>query len=144
MAKFQDIYGDMVMLGLMVLALLSLIIIIQSDNSASQPLEDEVLISSTYGNLSSTIKGLEEKSNKSYVGFSGEKLQTGGGIVAIVLFTIVDVGRTFGNIMFGMFTLIIKIPLIVLQIDQSITAMIISFFTISVIISLWIVYKFGG
>ncbi len=142
MAKFESIYGNFVMIGMMVLALFSIIVIVQNDNQAPQPLSDDELFNSTYGNLNQTIRSLEETSSGKYSLFSTERPVLGFG--AIVLFTIVNVGKTFGDVIFVLFTFILKIPLIVLGIDPSITAMIISFLTISVIIALWIVYKFGG
>lgn len=142
MAKFEDIFGNFVMVGLIVLALFSLIIIIQGDNEASQPLADNELFNSTYGSLNETIGSLEGESASKYNIFSTETPAPGFG--SIVMFTIVSVGKTFGNLIFAIFILIIKVPLIVLGIDPTIVAMIISFLTISVVIALWIVYKFGG
>ncbi len=142
MAKFQELYGNFVMVGLMVLALFALVVTIQGQNDAAQPLIDDELFSSTYGNLSGTMRSLEGISTSRSEEFFTEK--PAPGFASIVLLTIVSVGKTFGNLVFVMFTLIIKLPLIVLGIDQAITSMILSFLTISVIIALWIVYKFGG
>ena len=124
------------------LALFSVIIVVQRDNDASQPLVDNELISGTYGNLNNTIGSLGGTSATQYNLFSKEKPSPAFG--SIVLFTIVSIGKTFGNMIFSIFTLIIKVPLIVLGINQTIIAMIISFLTISVVIALWVVYKFGG
>ena len=142
MAKFEELFGNMAFLGLMVLALFSVIIIVQGDNEAVQPLADNELISGTYGNLNESISSLEGTSSTQYDLFSKEKPTPGFG--AIVMFTIVSIGKTFGNIIFTFFTLIIKVPLIVLGIEQTIVAMIMSFLTIIAVIALWIVYKFGG
>ena len=142
MGRFEDIFGNFAFLGLMVLALFSVIIIVQGDNEASQPLADNELISSSYQSLNETIGGLEGTSSTQYGLFSKEKPTPGFG--AIVMFTVVGIGKTFGNMIFTFFTIIIKIPLIVLGVDQTIVSMIISFLTISVVIALWIVYKFGG
>ena len=142
MAKFEDIFGNFVMVSLMILALFSVIIIIQNDNNAPQPLVEDELFNSTYGSLNETIGSLEGSSSTQYNIFSKDSPKPGFG--AIVMFTIVNVGKTFGNLIFVMFTLIIKLPLIVLGIDQTIVSMIISFLTIIVVIALWIVYKFGG
>lgn len=142
MAKFEDIFGTFAFLGLIVLALFSVIITVQRDNEAEQPLIDNELISSTYGSLNETMGSLEGTSSTQYSLFSKETPKPGFG--AIVMFTIVSIGKTFGTIIFTFFTLIIKVPLIVLGIEQTIVAMIMSFLTISVVIALWVVYKFGG
>lgn len=142
MARFEDIFGSFAFLGLMVLALFSIILIVQGDNEAPDPLADNELISGTYGSLNTTISGLEGTSATQYGLFSKETPKPGFG--AIVMFTIVSIGKTFSTIIFTIFTLIIKVPLIVLGIEQTIVAMIISFLTIIVVIALWVVYKFGG
>ena len=142
MPKFEEIFGNFSMLGLMVLALFSIVVIVQSNNDASQPLIANELFSSTYGNLNDTIATLEGTSSSKFDLFSKEKPAIGFG--SIVLFTIVNIGKTFGNIIFIIFVLIIQLPLIVLGIDPTIISMVISFITISVIIALSVVYKFGG
>jgi len=142
MARFQEIFGNLAFVGLMVLALFSVIIIVQGTNEAVQPLTDNELISGTYGSLNETMGSLEGTSSVQYDLFSKEKPSPGFG--AIVMFTIVSIGKTFGNIIFTFFTLIIKVPLIVLGIEQTIVAMILSFLTITTVIALWVVYKFGG
>ena len=142
MARFENIFGNFIMIGLLVLALFSVIIIVQNDNDAVQPLIEDKLFNSTYLNLNNTIADLEATSSSKYGLFTTEKPVLGFG--SIVLFTIVNVGKTFGNAIFVLFTLIIKVPLIVLGIDPTIVAMVISFLTISIIIALWVVYKFGG
>ncbi len=142
MVKFEDIFGNFAFIGLVALALISVIFIVQGNNDASQPLSDNELVGDTYGNLSDTIGSLEGTGSTQYGLFSKEKPTPGFG--AIVMFTIVSVGKTFGNVIFTIFTFLIKIPLIVLGIEQTIVAMIMSFLTISVIIALWVVYKFGG
>ncbi len=142
MGKFEDIFGNMVFLGLIVMALFSVVIIVQNDNNAEQPLSDNELISATSGSLNETISSLEGTSSTQYDIFSTEKPSPTFG--SIVLFTIVSVVKSFGSVVFSIFILIIKVPLIVFGIEQSIVSIIISFLTISVVIASWVVYKFGG
>ena len=142
MAKFENIFGNFVMLGLVMLSLFSLIIIFQNDNEATQPLSEDKLFNSTFAGLNDTISSLEDTSSSKWVLFSKETPVLGFG--SIVLFTIVNIGKTFGSLIFALFIIIIKLPLIVLGISETITSMLISFLTISTIIALWIVYKFGG
>ena len=142
MGRFEELFGNMVMLGLVILALFSVIIIVQQDNAAEQPLSDDELISATSGSLNETISALEGTSSTQYGLFSSENPSPTFG--SIVLFTIVSIGKTFGSVIFSVFILVIKVPLIVFGIDQSIASMVVSFLTITVVIALWVVYKFGG
>lgn len=141
-SSFQEIFGGFAFTGLMVLALFGMIITIQANNDAAQPLIDEALFNNTYSSLNSTIGDLQTTSKTQYNLFSSEKPVSGFG--SIVLFTVVSVGKTFSALVFTLFTIIIKIPLIVLGIDPTIPAMILSFLTITTIIAVWIIYKFGG
>jgi len=142
MVKFENLFGNLAWIGLVALALFSIVILVQGDNNASQPLINDALFNSSFGGLNDTIGALEGVSSTQYSTFSSEKPKTGFG--SIVLFTIVSAGKTFSNVIFAIFTIVIKLPLVVLGIDPTITAMIVSLLTITVIISLWIVYKFGG
>lgn len=142
MGQFENIFGNSVMIGIMVLALFSVIFIVQKDNLASQPLVEDELFNSTFGSLNETLANLEGTSSSKYALFSEEQPAPAFG--AIVLFTIVNIVKTFGDIIFVVFTLVIKIPLIVLGVDPTIISMLISFLTITIIIAMWIIYKFGG
>ena len=142
MVKFENMFGNFAFAGLMVLALLSFAFIIQEQNEASQPISEDELINDSFFNIKETIESTQDSSDTQYNLFSKEKPDARFG--SIVLFTLVNVGKTFGNIIFELFIGIIKIPLIILGIEESITSIIISFLTISTIIALWIVYKFGG
>ncbi len=142
MVKFETLFGNFVMIGLMVLAIFLLIVSVQSDNSAEQPLIEDKLFNSTLGSLNDTLGSLEGTSSTQFSIFSSEKPKTGFG--SIVLFTIVSIGKTFSNVIFAVFILVIKLPLVVLGVDPTITSMLISFLTITVVIALWVVYKFGG
>lgn len=140
--NFQETFGNFVFIGLMVIAIFGSIITIQSDNNATQPLIEHSLFNSSYVNLNNSLFNLESNSNTQYSLFDSEKPTPGFG--AIVLFTIVNVGKTFGGIIFILFAAVIKLPLIILGISPTITSVLVSFLTISVILALWAVYKFGG
>lgn len=142
MVQFQEMFGNFAFAGLMILALLSIVFITQADNESPQALAEHELINDTYGGIVSTLNSTQNQSGTQYGLFSTEKPDARFG--SIVLFSLVNVGKTFGNIIFGLFVLIVKIPLITLGIDATITSTIVSFLTITIIISLWIVYKFGG
>ena len=142
MAKFQEIFGNFAFAGLMVLALLSLAFIVQEKNEAVNPIREDTTLNASFQSINRTISSLEDTSGTQYGLFSTEKPDARFG--SIVLFTLVSVGKTFGNVIFSLFIGIIKFPLVQLGVEESITAIIISFLTISTIIALWIVYKFGG
>lgn len=142
MSSFQKTWTNFAFVAMMILAILAMIVTTQSNNHATQPIIENDLFNGTYFSLNSTLLGLEDTSNTQYDSFTSETPAPGFG--SIVMFTIVSVGKTFGTLLFSIFSIIVKIPLIILGIDPTITAVLVSFVTITIIISLWLVYKFGG
>lgn len=142
MVKFQDLFGNFLFLALFILAGLSFIVVTQSDNSASDPISNNAIFDEATGNLSSTLGSLESKSGIQYDQFTGEQPKTGFG--SIVLFGIVSFGKTFGNIAMTTLTVIIKLPLMVLGLPQTLVSSIITWAIIVLIISGWLLYKLGG
>ncbi len=135
-------FGNFLWLGLFILAGLTFVVTTQSANNAQQPLTDNELFNSSFSGLASNLSALESSSGVQYNQFIGEEPKAGFG--SIVLFGIVSAGKTFGNVVIGLFTLLIKLPLVVLQIPQTLFAVISTWIVISLIIAAWIMYKLGG
>lgn len=142
MVKFQDIFGNFLWLALFISAGLTFIIIVQSNNSAIQPLSNNELFNDASGNISSTLTSLEDTSGVQYDQFTGEQPKEGFG--SIVLLGIVSSGKTFGAVILGTFTTVIKLPLAVLGLPQTLISTIITWVIIGLIISTWLLYKLGG
>lgn len=142
MVKFLDIFGNFLFLALFITAGLSIVIVTQSDNDALQPISDNDLFNEASGNISATLSSLEDVSGLQYDQFTSEQPKAGFG--SIVLFGIVSSGKTFGTVILGTFTVIIKLPLAVLGLPQTLISAIITWIIITLIISTWLLYKLGG
>lgn len=142
MANFQDMFGNFLWLGIFVLAGISFIIVLQDSNDASQPIIENPLFNESFNELSSNLDALESTSKIQYDQFIGEEPKAGFG--SIVLFGIVSAGKTFGNVVIGLTTVLIKLPLVVLGIPATLFSAIITWVIISLIIAAWILYKLGG
>lgn len=142
MANFQDMFGNFLWLGLFILAGFTFMILVQNANNATQPIIEDPLFNESFEDLTSSLSGLEDTSGVQYSQFIGEEPKTGFG--SIVLFGIVSAGKTFGNVVIGMFTILIKLPLVVIGIPQTLFSVIITWIIISLIIAAWILYKLGG
>ena len=142
MASIEDIFKNFAIVVFIILGVFSFIIIIQSNNNAEQPLINDDRFNDSFYQLNNSLSKLESTSTNQKDAFLKENPKTG--FASIVLFTIVNVGRTFGNIIFGIFSLIIKLPLTVLGIPATVTSILLSILTIAILISLWITYKIGG
>ena len=142
MAKFQDLFGNFLFVALLIFAGLSFVIVVQSNNSAGDPISNNDIFGEASNNLSSTLENLEGTSGIQYDQFTGEQPKTGFG--SIVLFGIVSFGKTFGNIIMTTLTVMIKLPLLVLGIPTTVVSVIITWAIIAIVISSWLLYKLGG
>lgn len=142
MADFQEILSNFLWLGLFIIAGLGFIFVLQSDNSAVQPLAADQNVNVTFTSLNSNLSALQGTSGTQYTQFSNEQPKTG--FFTIVLFGILSFGKTFGTIIFAIFNIIVKFPLIILGIPQSVFAVVVTWIVIVTIIGSWILYKIGG
>ena len=145
MVRFNDVIGNFLFAALILVALFGLIVGIQFDNNAPNPLTDDPIFGGedgTYNQLQSKISDIDNKSSQQYESFSDEKPDPSFG--SIVLFTIAGVGKTFGSLGIDLFTILIKLPVVVLGIDPNILSLITSWLAIALVLALWATYKFGG
>lgn len=142
MARFKDIVGKFIIVSLLVLSLYSFIIIIQSDNEAVDQLRDQEVFNDSVSSLIISIDTSTEDAEEKYDVFNTEEPKLGFG--SIVLFAIVSVGKTFSNIVFGIFGATIELPLKVLGIPSTVYNLILTLLIIIIIVALWLLYKLGG
>lgn len=142
MGEFSKILGKFFVIALICVALFSTIILTQKENNAGEQIINEEVFNNSFNNLIESVDDSTEKSQEKYDVFISEEPKTGFG--SLVLFGIVSVGRTFSNIVYGTFSALIKLPLIVLGIPSSTLNLIIAWLTIVIIVSVWLLYKFGG
>lgn len=141
MVKFEDLVGKFIVSTILILSMFSLIIVVQSENNAVDPLENDETFNDTFFELIASIDNSTETSQEKYDVFNTEEPKGG---LAIVLLGIVSVGKSFSNIIFSFFTVIIKLPLVVLGIDPNVYNLILSWLIILAVVAAWFMYKFGG
>ena len=142
MASFNDIFGNFLFLALFIFAGVSLIVIIQAENGAPQPLQNEAVFNNSFSDLSTTLTELDDTAGVQYDQFTGESPEPGFG--SILLFGIVSVGKTFMDVTLGTLSILISLPVMVLGIPVSVVSVIITWTIVSLIIGVWILYKLGG
>ena len=140
--SFMDLFGNFLFLALFLSAGFMLIISVQSNNDAIDPLSNNQLFNDASGNISSNLDSLEDTAGIQYDQFTSEQPKTGFG--SIVLFGIVSTGKAFGSVILGTFTAIVKFPLYVLGISQTVISVLITWLIIALIIFTWLLYKLGG
>jgi len=142
MAEFKDIVGKFIIASILILSLFSFMIIMQSDNESEQKIINNPVFNESLSSLVKVTDSGTEQASKKYDVFNKEEPKAGFG--SIVLFGIVSIGKTFSNIVFGVFGAVITLPLKVLGIPQTIVSLISTLLIIIVIVAVWLLYKLGG
>ena len=142
MGQFDTLIGKFILAGLIFLGIFSFIIAVQSDNNAVQPAIENEVFNESFSGLSKQIDKSNSEAEEKYDVFNTEDPSAGFG--SIVLFGVVSVGRTFSNITFSLFGAIIRLPLVVLGVDPDIYNLLLTWLIIVVIVSVWLLYKYGG
>lgn len=142
MAKFDEFVGKYILLAVLVLGFFSFIIILQENNNSVDPIKDNPIFKASFNSLSNAIVNSSAASQEKYAAFNSEQPVPGFG--SIILLSIVSVGKSFSEIVFGFFAAIIKLPLVVLGIPATIYNLVITYMIISIIVAAWLLYKLGG
>lgn len=142
MAGFRELFGKFIMVALLILPLMTLVVVLQNDNDSAQDIRDNNVFNETFGELINVIDNATVEAGEKYDVFNQELPKPGFG--SVVLFGIVSVGKTFSNVIFGLFLSVIKLPLIILGIPASIYNLLITWLTVFVIVVVWLLYKLGG
>ena len=142
MVQFNEIFKNFAILSLMMIGLLGFVVNVQQDNNAPDPVINHLLFNNTLSQLKSNVTDLENESSTQSGLFYGEKPVPGAG--SILLFTIVSVGKTFSNTLFGLFIILLNLPMIILGVDPTVSSTLWSLLTVLTITAIWGLYKWGG
>lgn len=142
MTTFNNMFKNMMMIGLIIFSILSLGFIVQEENDAEEQFKDNSLISKTFDSLESDLGNLRNQSQSQKTLFESENPTSGFG--TILLFSIVSAGKVFNSMMIGVFNVIIELPVVFLGLDPLVVSVISAIFIIMIILGLWAVYKLGG
>ncbi len=141
MGDLNKIVGKFLVAALVIFSLFSYIIIIQSENDAEDPLRGEQRFNESLESLIESIDASTSAAEEKYGVFNSEEPERGVG--GINLLSIVSVGKSFSSIVFGFFGTIIKLPLAVFGIPETVSSILITWLIILVIVALWVFYKYG-
>lgn len=142
MAKFDEMMINFLMVGLVVLGIFAFGIGFQSENDINNKFIDDPLMNSTFASLENDLAGLRDTSQDQRTVFESEKPTEGIG--TILLFSIVKSGQVFNNMIVGVFNLLIRLPVSVLGVSESVASVLSTIVIILGMLGLWAIYKLGG
>lgn len=142
MAKFEKVVWKSILISLLVISMFSFIVVVQFTNDAPDPISQDPIFNASFLALEQQIEEGTNDSQSKYGAFNSEEPKPGFG--SIVLFAIVSVGKAFSQIVTGLLLTVIKLPLVVLGIPQSVYGLLLTWLLIAIMVGAWLLYKYGG
>lgn len=142
MVKFESLFINFMIAGLVIFSLLAFVVTFQDENSAEDKVVDNELIRQTYSVLEENLSSFSGSSQEQKSLFEEENPTSGFG--TILLFSIVSAGRVFNAMVISVFDTLIKLPVVFLGIDPVVVSVISTILVILIILGLWTLYKLGG
>ncbi len=142
MAKFYDLFINMMLVGLVILSMFAFGVFFQEENNVENQFIENSLMNSTYSQLRADLGGLRDESQAQKTLFESENPT--GGFGTILLFSIVSTGKVFNGMVVGVFNTLIKLPVVFLGLSPIVVSVLSTMLILTIIIGLWIVYKLGG
>lgn len=142
MPTFSELIGKIILAAIVVFGLFAMIYDVQTNNHASQPLSNNPIFNETLTDLQENINSGSDDINTQYESFITENPIAN--IVSIVLKSIVSFGKTGALYLNIIFSLLIKLPIMILGIPPTLVNIISSWILIVAVVVLWVLYKLGG
>lgn len=142
MVKFENLFVNYALAGLLVLSIFFFSITLQIDNNADEILTENTLINDSFGQLQTDLGGMRDSAQTQKELFEEEKPTTGFG--SLILFSIVSSGKVFTGMTIGTFNVLIKLPMVLFGVDPIISSVLSTILIMVIILGLWYLYKLGG
>lgn len=137
--NFKTLFGNLAVLGVFTLAMMSFIIITQNDNSVSEPLGSHNLINDTYGNLYSNLSNSKTSAEQSSEDFLKRSPDPSlGELNPLKIFSVL---KTFRAMTVGLWNIYIKLPMVILGVSPVVASVISTILLLLLIIGAWAILK---
>lgn len=140
--NFNELFITFAFIGLIIVGFLGFAINFQQDNNVINGFDNNTLINNSYVDLQDELGSFRDQGQTQKDLFESENPTAGLG--TILLFSIVSVGKVFNAMIVGVFNIVIKIPAVIFGIDPIILGVITTLLILSIVVSLWVLYKLGG
>jgi len=135
----KKILSNMGISALFVFAIMSFIVITQQENNVDIPITNNSIISEAYSDLDTDISNANTQAESSSNTFGNITPTQEYGELEVT--SIISPTRTAKTIIFGFWNTMIKLPIKILGIDESIVYLIGTILIIFVIIGIWAIWK---
>ncbi len=137
---FKGVFTNIVISALFVFAMMSFIIIVQTDNNASEKITDNELINSSYGHLSGNLTSVQSTSQASLDSF-GENPPSSIQLGDLDVGSVVAPTKLFRGMSIGTYNILIKLPMVLLGVSPIVASVISSIIILLLIIGICAIWK---
>ena len=137
---FKKIFGNIVISALVVFAIMSFVIITQTDNNATEKITDNELINSSYGYLSGNLTNLQPTGQASLKNF-GTTTPSERQLGELDVTAVIAPTKLFRAMSIGTYNILIKLPMLILGVSPIVASVISSILILLLIIGIWAIWK---
>ena len=138
----KDIFIKMTVVGVLFLAIMSWVIITQTDNDVTNLITNNTLINSSFGDLTTNLNNINVQTETASGTFSNSTPTSTLGFVTIT--SIVSPTRIFRGLVLGTYNILVALPAQFLGVPDAVVAVINSILTLLLILGVWSVWKGGN
>ncbi len=141
-ASFRETFMTWGLIGILVLATLSYIIVLQQENEVTDTILSNTVINNTFSSLQSNLSAVEGETQTQRESFESEIPERGFG--SLLIFSIVSVGQKFTAIIISTYNILIVLPASILGVPSIVISVLSSILIVTLILLIWRVIRAGG
>ena len=137
---FKKLIGNIFVSALFVFAIMTFVIIIQTDNAVLEKITDNELINDSYGDLQTNLESVQPTGQASLDNF-GTSTPSERQLGELDVSSVVSPTKLFRSASIGTYNILIKLPMVVLGVSPVVASVISSLFILLLIIGIWAIWK---
>lgn len=140
--SFLQLFTMFALVGIFVFAIISFSYNLQANNGVEDTILGDGIINKTYSNLNTDLNKFRDESQGQKTNFEEGGLSVSFG--SLVLTTIGSIGKVFNGMIIGVFGILIVLPAQILGINSLVIGVIEAILLLTIMLSLWRVYRQGS
>lgn len=140
--SFLELFTIFALVGIFVFAIISFSYNLQVNNGVEDTILGNGILNKTYSNLNSDLTDFREKSQGQKTNFEEGGLSISFG--SLVLTTIGSIGKVFNGMILGVFGVLIILPAQILGVSSLVVGVLEAILLLTIMLSLWRVYRSGS
>jgi hypothetical protein len=139
MTDFKNLFINVVVVGVLTLAIFSWVIIVQTQNNPAQLITNNSLINDSFGELTSNLEQAQDNANTASETFGEITPSQSFGIVDVT--SVVSPTRIFRSLLVGTYNVLIELPIKILGVPPIIAGVIDATLFLLIILGIWAIWR---